>query len=428
MYRSRSVLLLLSVCIFGGRVLADDSLQFRGTNSDGFVLEKNVPEVWDLNSQIKWQVAVPGEGWSAPIVVGERLFLTTSVSAGRKDMNSEHDWQVLCFDKTTGKSLWSKSVLKGKPRLGTHRDNTYASETPVCDGKHLVVYFGMMGLVCFDLDGNELWKKDLGNYPMQLNWGTSSSPVMHGNLVYLQVDNDQKSFLVALDIATGVEKWRKDRDESSNWGSPIIWQNAKRTELITAGRTIRSYKPDDGSLLWQLTLNAGGVCSTPTGDSDVLIVGNQGRQGAGMMAVRAGATGDVSLKENEASNSSVLWSTKKFGPQRSSPMMVGGQVYLFGQRDGQLTCVDAKSGEVLYQERIPNAGAFWASPWVNNGLIYCTDENGNTYVLKPGPKLEVVRVNKLPPKEESRFWATSAASDGFLFIRSSNTLFALSAK
>ena len=192
-------------------MLADDSLQFRGTNSDGFVLEKNVPEVWDLNSQIKWQVAVPGEGWSAPIVVGERLFLTTSVSAGRKDMNSEHDWQVLCFDKTTGKSLWSKSVLKGKPRLGTHRDNTYASETPVCDGKHLVVYFGMMGLVCFDLDGNELWKKDLGNYPMQLNWGTSSSPVMHGNLVYLQVDNDQKSFLVALDIATGVEKWRKDR-------------------------------------------------------------------------------------------------------------------------------------------------------------------------------------------------------------------------
>lgn len=425
---SRLFFILISCGVSFDAILADDSLQFRGTNANGFVLEKDVPEVWSVDSQIKWQVSIPGEGWSAPIVVGERLFLTTSVSSGGKDMKSEHDWQIQCLDKSTGKTIWTKSVIHAKPRLGTHRDNTYASETPVSDGKHVVAYFGMMGVCCYDLEGKELWKKDLGNFQMQNNWGTSSSPVIHGNLVYLQIDNEQKSFLVAIDVATGAEKWRKDRDETSNWGSPIIWQNAKRTELITAGKTIRSYRPEDGSLLWQLTLNAGGVCSTPTGDSEILLVGNQGRQGAGMMAVKAGASGDVSLKENESSNSSVLWSTRKFGPQRSSPLMIEGQIFLLGQRDGQLTCVDAKSGNVLYQDRVPNAGAFWASPWTYKGLVYCPDENGNTHVLKPGPKMEIVRVNKLPSKDESRFWATSSASDGFLFIRSSNTLFALSAK
>ena len=423
--------LLFSFFVFDMAVqylVADDSNQFRGTNANGFVLDKGIPEVWNADSQFKWQAKIPGEGWSAPIVVGEKVIVSTSVSSGGKDMNSEHDWQVHCFDKTTGKAVWSKTVAHGKPRLGTHRDNTYASETPVSDGKHVVVYFGMTSVCCFDLDGNELWKKDLGNFPMQNNWGTSSSPVIFEGSVFLQIDNELKSFLVSLDIKTGAEKWRKDRDEVSNWGSPIIWSNAKRNELITAGKFIRSYNPADGSLLWQLALNAGGVSSTPTGDKEILLVGNQGRQGAGMMAVRAGASGDISLKEGEASNASVLWSTRKFGPQRSSPLMIDGYVYLLGQRDGQLTCVDAKSGNLLYQDRIPNAGAFWASPWTYEGLVYCPDENGKTHVLKPGPKMEVVRVNTLQVKDGSRLWATSTASSGFLFIRSSDTLFALSTK
>ncbi len=419
--------MLLMLVASGSPAIAEDWRQFRGPHSNGVIQDIKLPEAWGTDSNVKWKMEVPGEGWSAPIVVGQKVFVTTAVSTGQKNKNVDHNWQVLCIDATTGKKLWSKVAISSKPRLGTHRDNTYASETPVTDGSKVVAYFGMMGVFCYDLDGKELWKKDLGNFPMKNEWGTSSSPIIHGGLVFLQIDNEQQSFLVALDLGTGEEKWRKAREETSNWGSPIIWTNSIRTELVTAGKTIRSYKPEDGSLLWQATSSVGGFSSSPSGNADLLIVGNQGRDGAGMMVVKAGAMGDVSLKTNETSNSNILWSTKEFGPQRSSPLLINGQIFLLGGRGGQLTCVEAMTGKKVYQDRLTDAGAFWASPWAYKGMVYCPDENGNTFVLRPGPKMDLVRVNKLP-EENARFWATSAASDGTLFIRSTNTVYAVSTK
>lgn len=419
--------LLIAFACAGGLVNAEDWRQFRGPGSNGIVKNLKLPEVWDVESHLKWKSAVPGEGWSAPIVVGGKVFVTTAVTSGAKNKDSEHVWKLVCLDAQNGKVLWSQDAITSRPRLGTHRDNTYASETPVSDGSKIVVYFGMMGVVCYDLDGKELWKKDLGNYPMKNEWGTSSSPVLHNGLLFLQVDNEQKSFLVAMDLATGEEKWRKAREESSNWGSPVIWTNSKRTELITAGKTIRAYQPEDGTLLWQATSSVGGFSSSPSTNADLLIVGHQGRDGAGMMVVKAGASGDISLNANETSNAHILWSTKEFAPQRSSPLIVDGQIFLPGGRGGLLTCVDLMTGKKLYQERLPGAGAFWASPWSYQGLVYCPDENGNTFVIKTGPKLEVVRVNKLPD-DSGRYWATAAASDGALLIRSTNMLYALSAE
>ncbi len=420
-------LALLAVAAIFNKTNADDWRQFRGPHGNGVVEDAKLPEAWGSDSNLKWKVAVPGEGWSAPIVVGQKIFVTTSVSAGQKSKDSDHAWKVICLDAASGKTIWSKDAINGKPRLGTHRDNTYATETPVTDGTKIVVYFGMMGLFCYDLDGNVIWKKDLGNYPMKNDWGTGSSPIIHKSLVFLQMDNEQNSFLVALDLATGEEKWRKSREETSNWGSPIIWANSMRTELVTAGKTIRSYKPEDGTVLWQATSNVGGFSSTASGNADLLVVGHQGRDGAGMMVVKAGGTGDISLKSDQTSNSSILWSTKEFAPQRSSPLVIDGQIFLLGGRGGIVTCVDAMNGTKLYQDRLPGAGAFWASPWSNKGLVYCPDENGNTFVLKPGPNMDLVRVNKLP-QENARFWATSAASAGTLYIRSTNTVYAVSTK
>lgn len=424
MVHRRLSLLFLAIVAVCSSAHADDLRQFRGPSGNGIVEGIKLPEVWGVDSNIKWKVTVPGEGWSAPIVLGQKVFVTTAVTSGRKNKESEHVWKVICLDALSGKSLWSKDAIKSQPRLGTHRDNTYASETPVTDGSKIVAYFGMMGIFCYDLDGNELWKKDLGNFPMKNEWGTSSSPVIHNGSLFLQIDNEEKSFLAALDLATGEEKWRKEREESSNWGSPLIWTNSIRTELVTGGKTIRSYNPTDGALLWQASSNVGGFSSTPSGNADLLVVGHQGRDGAGMMVVKAGAKGDISLKANETSNSSILWSTKEFAPQRSSPLVIDGQIFLLGGRGGQLICVDLQTGSKLYQDRLPGAGAFWASPWSYNGLVYCPDESGNTYVLKPGPKLDVIRVNKLP-EENARYWATSAASDGALFIRSTNSVYAV---
>lgn len=414
---------VLSICIPSK---ADDWQQFRGPQGNGLIPDTNLPDVWG-DANIKWKANVPGEGWSAPIVVGQKVFVTTAVSSGQKNKNSDHQWKVMCLDAGTGNPLWSKVAISSKPKLGTHRDNTYASETPATDGKRLVAYFGMMGVFCYDLDGNELWKKDLGNYKMRNEWGTSSSPIISNGLVFLQIDNEQESFLVALNLSTGDEVWRKQREETSNWGSPIIWTNKLRSELVTAGKTVRAYDPKDGKLLWQANSNTGGFSSSPSGNDELLIVGNQGRDGAGMMVIKAGASGDISLKENESSNSSVIWSTSEFGPQRSSPILVDGQIFLLGGRGGVITCVEAMTGKKVYQDRLPDAGAFWASPWSSNGLVFCPDENGNTFVVKPGPSLNLVRVNKIP-EENSRYWATSAASNGTLFIRSSKTLYAVTKK
>ncbi len=419
-------LALLAACAICDRTNADDWRQFRGPQSNGVIDDAKLPEVWGSDSNVRWKVPVSGEGWSAPIVVGQKVIITTSVSTGQKNQDADHVWKVICLDAASGKTVWSTDAISSKPRLGTHRDNTYATETPVTDGSRIVVYFGMMGVFCYDLDGKELWRKDMGNFPMKNDWGTGSSPIIHDGLVFLQVDNEQSSFLVALEIATGEEKWRKNREETSNWGSPIVWTNSMRKELVTSGKTIRSYRPADGALLWQATSKVGGFSSTASGNADLLVVGHQGRDGAGMMVFKAGATGDVSLNANETSNSTILWSTTEFAPQRSSPLVIEGQIFLLGGRGGIVTCVDALTGNKLYQERLPGAGAFWASPWSNQGLVFCPDENGNTFVLKPGPKMDLIRVNKLP-EENARYWATSAASNGTLFIRSTNTVYAVSA-
>jgi outer membrane protein assembly factor BamB len=152
--------------LLGAGTYADDWRQFRGPSANGVISDNNVPDSWSSESNIKWKASVPGEGWSAPIVVGQKVILTTAVSEGQKNKSSAHDWKVICLDANTGKQLWTKLALHSKPRLGTHRDNTYATETPVTDGKFVVAYFGMMGVFCYDLDGNEVWKKDLGNFTM----------------------------------------------------------------------------------------------------------------------------------------------------------------------------------------------------------------------------------------------------------------------
>jgi outer membrane protein assembly factor BamB len=194
----------------------------------------------------------------------------------------------LCLDAKTGKVLWTKTALEGKPRLETHRDNTYASETPVSDGKYVVAYFGMMGLFCYDLDGALIWKKDLGLHPMAQDWGTSSSPTILDEKVFVQVDNEESSFVVAIDIETGDEVWRQAREERSNWGSAIIWENSHRKELVTGGAIVRSYDPNTGNLLWQVDISNGGLNATPTASGDLLVVGRSGRGGTSFFAIRSG--------------------------------------------------------------------------------------------------------------------------------------------
>lgn len=176
--------------------------------------------------------------------------------------------------------IWEKLAHEGKPRIGIQPSNTYASETPITDGEHVYAYFGMTGVFCFDMDGNEVWKKDLGSYPIM--FGPGSSPAFDGERLFVQCDNDEKSFLVALDKKTGDEVWRVEREERGNWSTPYVWKNKLRTELVTSGNNVRSYDPATGELLWEYGSLGGSTKTTPVGDDELLIVCNSGGMGGGM--------------------------------------------------------------------------------------------------------------------------------------------------
>jgi outer membrane protein assembly factor BamB len=348
---------------------------------------------------------------------------------GERIPNAVYHWQVVCLDRNTGKVLWDKHALDGKPRTAIQQSNTYATETPVSDGRRVFAYFGMHGLYCYDFDGKELWKKDFGSFPTVMGQGPASSPVLDGERLYLQIDNEEKSFLVALNAETGDELWRVSRDERTNHCSPVVWKNKVRTELVTSGHKVRSYDPATGKVLWELEM--GGRCySSPVGDAEMLYVGSEpgmgmnGGGGGGLYAVKAGASGDLTLKQNETSNAGVAWSTSRGGPEKASPLIYNGHVYILKNNGGLLTCYDKATGKLLYRHRIPEAAAFWTSPWAAEGKIFCLDDAGSTYVLDAGPEFKLLSTNKL----SEQFWASPAVADGSIYLRSVDNLYCIRAK
>ena len=319
-------------------------------------------------------------------------------------------------------------MKEGHPPLERHGDNTYATETPVTDGKHIWAYFGMIGLYCCDMDGKLVWSKDLGNFPMKAGWGTSSSPVLYDDKLIVQVDNEAQSFVVALDKDSGNEIWRMNRSEPSEYSSPIIWRNSVRDELILGGEYCRSYDPLTGKLLWEINMHKGRSCASPVTDGDTLYVGNELRNRGGdddgggiMYAIKAGGTGDITPENSNTTSEFVKWSCNKSGIEMSSPVICDGMIYLLGRRGGIVHAIDQKTGEMVYEKRIPGAKAFWASPWVSKDKIFCPDDTGTTHVLKSGPEFEVVATNSLP----GQFWASNAVSNGRLYLRSTEMIYCI---
>jgi outer membrane protein assembly factor BamB len=304
-------------------------------------------------------------------------------------------------------------AFEGTPRIKKHRSTNYASETPVTDGQRLYVYFGMTGLYCYDLDGELLWEKDLGAYKSFNGWGTGSSPVVHDGMLFIQVDNEDHSFLLALDAATGEERWRADRDENTNYSTPVIWKNSVRTELVTGGKTARSYDPTTGEILWQLKVDGYYNIPSPLPTEEYLYLGNTAwRDIPGtLFCVKAGTEGDITPSEGETTSSGVAWSLRDAPTSNPSLLLYEGLLYQVSSRGGEVTCIDAITGEVVYREKIDEVAACWASPWAHEGKVFFTDEKGVTRVLKAGRSFELLHQNILNDK----FWASVAITrDAFL--------------
>lgn len=435
-----SLAILLSFAIAGSGG-ASDWTQFRGAGARGVAVTQSIPTTWSTTENVAWKTALPGKGWSSPVVWEKQIFLTAVINEGETEApkkglyfggerpepaDTPHHWMVYSLDLETGAIRWEREVHGGKPDAPVHVKNSYASETPVTDGHHVYAYFGGVGLFCLDLAGNVVWEHRVAPQPMRYAWGTASSPVLHEDRIYLVNDNEEQSYLQALDKKTGKEIWRVNRDEASNWSTPFVWENSQRKELITLGSgAVRAYDLD-GTLLWQLSGMSSITIATPYAADDLLYfssgyVGD--RKHRPVYAVRPGATGDISLKEGETSNPWIAWCQPMAAPYNPSTLLYEGGLYVLHDR-GQFSCYDAKDGSVIYEkERLPRGAGFTASPWANDGKIYCLNEDGVTFVVKAGPVFEVIATNTLG--EEDMGMATPAIANDTLILRTSSAVYGI---
>jgi outer membrane protein assembly factor BamB len=292
----------------------------------------------------------------------------------------------------------------------------------------VVAFFGSQGLYAYDMKGRLVWKKDLGRinagaYDLpEYEWGTASSPIIYRDLVIVQCDQQQGSFLIAVDIKTGRTVWNTPRDELPSWGTPTIYPGKKRVELITnASNFIRGYDPETGNELWRLGGSSKITAPTPVFDGDLIVIASGRRPEAPIFVVRAGASGDITLKDGHTTNQHVLWSRQRAGSYMPTPVVYRGYVYVL-RNQGILACYDLTSGEEKYVERIPHQGSgFSASPVASDGKLYLPSEDGDIFVVRAGPKFELVGANHMGQP----LMATPAISEGVMFIRGQYDLFAI---
>ncbi len=304
----------------------------------------DLPERWSATENVAWKREIPGRGWSSPIAWGDRVFLTSVVEEGKNveppkkgffrapptSANAKYQWNVLCLDPNSGKILWQRTVHEGAPFRPTHAKNSFASETPATDGERVYAYFGNVGVFCFDFKGEPVWQQKIEPHRMRFDWGTATSPILHGDRLYILNDNDEDSYLLALDKRTGEKVWRVDRDEKSNWSTPYVWKNAKRTEIVTAGTgKVRSYDLD-GKLLWWLQGMSRITVATPYADGGLLYVssGFTMDRNRPLYAIRPGSAGDVSLAPGKSGNAAIAWSKPTAAPYIPTTLVYDGRLYV----------------------------------------------------------------------------------------------------
>ncbi|HYJ88958.1 MAG TPA: PQQ-binding-like beta-propeller repeat protein [Pyrinomonadaceae bacterium] len=440
---NRLLLSLVCLCLFSIGISAQDWPQFRGPKATGVVEGQPAAVAWDAEKAVntRWKTAIPGLAHSSPVVWGEKVFVSTAVTSGAKDEtryglygdvkpvkdDPKHTWKVYALDKNTGKILWEQVAYEGIPKVKRHPKSTHADSTPVTNGKYLVVLFGSHGMYAYDLKGKLLWKQDLGVldagwfYDADYQWEYGSSPVIYKDLVIVQADVQKDSFIAAYSLKNGKLVWKTPREEISSWGTPTVYEGKTRAELITNGsKAIRGYDPATGKELWRLTPNSEVTTPTPFVAHDLIFVTSGYAPIQPIYAIRPGATGDISLAEGKESNTFIAWSKKRGGPYMPTPVVYGDYLYTCSNQ-GVLTAYNAHTGERVYQERLGGkGGAFTASPVASDGKIYLSSEDGDVFVVKAGPKYELLATN---PVGEVMM-ATPAISGGLVIVRGLKHIFA----
>jgi outer membrane protein assembly factor BamB len=457
--------LVSAAVVAGSLAIADDAalrnwLSFRGPLSTGVAPLAHPPITWDESNHVRWKVAVPGSGNASPIVWNDQVFVLTAIPTGKKIVlptgadaktapaprpeppanapasggnrppgggggggriqveqpDEEQRFEVIAYDRETGKIRWQQTARTELPHEGHHKDHGYASASPVTDGEVLIAYFGSRGLYAYDLKGRLLWQKDLGRQSTRNSFGEGSSPALHGNAVIIVWDHEGDDFIVAFDKHTGKELWRKPRQESTNWTTPLALDYEGRTQVVVnSGNKVRSYDLADGATLWEAGGQTQNAVPTPVpGHGRVYVM--SGWRGGALQAITLGRTGDLTGTD------AIAWTHNKNTPYIPSPLLYGDHLYFFANNNAQLTIFDAKEGKQLLEaERLEGIFGIYASPTGAANRVYITGRNGVVWVVKNGAPLEVLARNKL----DDGFDATPALAGNTLFLRGKQNLYAI---
>jgi len=436
---SRAMIVSYMLLMSTGWASAQNWPGWRG-DGRGISSEKDLPLNWSEQNGVKWKTPIPGAGHSSPIVWGNHVFVTSAIA---KDPNvetfrggmymggnrskpdeSEYAYHVLCINADVGSVLWSKAIVKQHPKTRRHTKNTYASETPVTDGKYVFASFGSMGLYCVDFTGNVIWQRDLGLLRDRRGWGTGSSPILFRNTVIVNCDSDNDSYIAAFERTTGDLVWRTERDEGPSWGTPFLFETDGRTIIVTnATRRIRGYEADTGKLLWE---SAGGSTipvPSPVATQDLVFFssGHNLLPRRPIIAVRPEALGDITPSKGESQSQGIAWSYSTGGAYVTSPIAVGEYLYVPLDR-GYLTCYEARTGKLVYdKQELGTRNTITASPIADDSKIYIQTEDGECYIIKQGPEFGILSVNKL----DEIFCASPAVSGSKLFLRGRKHLYCI---
>ncbi len=447
----KTKLLLISILFFVLNSQAQNSSErqwfmYRGNYASGVLDKANLPATWDAETgeNIAWKTFIPGLANSCPIIWDDNVFVTTAVS--EKDSgkvvtgiygsivpvqdSTEYSWITYCIDKNSGKIKWHQTAHTGIPLQKRHPMSSHANCTPATNGEFVVSFFGSEGLYCYNMNGELQWKKDFGTLKAvfflvpEAEWEFASSPLIHKNVVIIQCDVMENSFLAAYDIKTGEELWSVDRDEYPGWCTPNIYYEGEKARIAVNGYKHRGgYDFETGEELWRMSGGGDIQIPTPVVGKNLVYFNSAHGKLSPVLAISTEARGDITLAEEQTSNEYVKWGKLRGGSYMGTMLLYGDYLYNAAW-NGKLTCYNALTGEEIYSEKAGNGNSYTSSPVASDGIIYITDNDGVVYSVKAGPDFQILHENNL----NETIMSTPAIADNYLIFRTSNHLVAVAGK
>jgi outer membrane protein assembly factor BamB len=392
---------------------------WRGPTGNGVALQGNPPVEWSETKNVKWKVEIPGRGSASPVVWGDQIFVSTAL-AGEKAEGQKLAPQksvLLCLDRATGDVRWQQTANELVPHENHHGDHGFASASPCTDGERVYAHFGSRGLFCYDMSGKFLWKKtDFLQLDIMNDFGEGSSPTLYRDVLIVPADHDGKSLLYALDTKTGVERWKVERDEVTNWVTPIVVEHDGKVQIITVGEKFaRGHDFETGKELWRCSGANRRPVASPVAGHGLVFLAN-GHRGFWMVGARLGGSGDITGTEH------VVWKLDDNAPDIGSPVLSGRRLFFSKKKTGMMSCFDAVTGKPHYELQRTGIKKVYASLVGANGKIYLTGRDGTTVVLEDSDEFKVVATNRM----DEGIDASPAIVDNEIFLRGAKHLYCVS--